>query len=381
MNISEMNMDQVNDRLAEIRTLLEGTEECDVEALTAEVNELEARASVIRAEAEARRGLAERVASGEGTVIETAVEAQEERNMPNFAEEFRNTNHMSIPMFTEQRSVLVSSGTLATPTAVDTEIGALPETISSIIDDVDVIDASGTGSWVFPYKATDAVAAAVTEGQTIGGTGSTYAKVTVNPAEVGVLDEISNQVKKMTPVAYAAAVRNSAYLALRKKVKSNIVAKILASTIAEKRYSVALDKDFVRNVVLNFDADESVASGTKLYICKADLATLGAVRGTNEKKAVFDIEFKDENNGIIKDGGTALNFSICSDLTSGTFLYGQPKTVKLLLWDNYEVSTDDGGDYFKRNMIGVRGLQTAGADLCAYHGMQIISTSAAPSGN
>jgi hypothetical protein len=288
---------------------------------------------------------------------------------------------MSIPMFVENRSVLISSGNLATPRAVSTEIGALPEAMCSIIDDVDVIDATGTGTWDFPYKATDAAAAAVTEGQTIGGTGSTYNKVSISPALVGVLDEISNQVKKMTPVAYMTAVQHSAYLALRKKVKNDLVAKILLSTIAEKKYSYTLDQTFVRKLVLGFDADESVAGGTKLYICKTDLATLGAVRGTNEKKAVYDISFDDENNGTIRDGGTAVKFSICSALTSGTMLYGQPKTIKLLLWDRYEVSTDDGGDYFKRNMVGVRGLQTAGYDLCAYHGMQIVSTGAAPSGN
>ena len=377
MNINEMNMDQVQARLAEIRALLDGEAECDVEALTAEVDALEARASEIRANAEARRTLADRVANGEGAVIEEA-QIQEERTMPNFAEEFRSTNRMSVPMFRENRSVLVSSGKLATPTAASADIAGLPETLSSIVDDVDIIDASGTGAWVFPYQKTDAAAAAVTEGQTVGGTGATFDKVTISPAEVGVLDEVSNQVKKMSPANYYAAVRNSAYLALRRSVKAKIVTNVLASTIAEKVYSYTLDQTFVRKLVLNFNADESVASGTKLYICKADLATLGAVRGTNEKKAVYDIVFDDENNGTIKDGGTAVKFSICSNLTSGTMLYGQPKTIKLLLWDNYEVSTDDGGDYFKRNMIGVRGIQTAGADLAAYHGMQIVSTSAAP---
>jgi len=46
------------------------------------------------------------------------------------------------------------------------------------------------------------------------------------------------------------------------------------------------------------------------------------------------------------------------------------------MWDNYAVETDEGGDYFKRNMIGIRGLQTANADLVAYHGMQIIKQAA-----
>lgn len=288
------------------------------------------------------------------------------------ADSFRRGNRMSIPMFKENRAVLVSSGKLAAPTAVYEEIGALPNVISSIVDDVTVIDATGTGAWEFPYKTADAKAAAVTEGETVGGTGSAHDKVTITPSVWGVLDEVSNQVSKLTNVAYAAEVQNSAYLALRREAKERITNAILESAIAETRAGIPLDQDFVRTVVLGFDGDESVAGGTKLYINKKDLATLGKVRGANEKKAVFDITYTDENNGIIKDGGTALHFSINSTVPEGTQIYGQPKAVKMLLWGDYEVSTDQGGDYFKRNMMGVRGLATAGADLTVYHGMQLI---------
>lgn len=49
-----------------------------------------------------------------------------------------------------------------------------------------------------------------------------------------------------------------------------------------------------------------------------------------------------------------------------------PKTIKMLLWGDYEITTDQGGEYFQRNMMGVRGLATAGADLTVWHGMQLI---------
>ena len=103
------------------------------------------------------------------------------------------------------------------------------------------------------------------------------------------------------------------------------------------------------------------------------------MRGTNEKKAVFEITFDDENNGTITDGGLFVKFSICSDLkASGTgninqMLYGQPGAIDMPLWGNYEVTTDEGGDYFKRNMMGIRGLQTAGAALTKYHAMQVVT--------
>lgn len=288
------------------------------------------------------------------------------------ADAFRNTNRMSIPMFKENRALLVSSGKLATPTVVSTEIGELPQVVSSIVDDVHTIDATGTGEWTFPYKTKDAEADDVTEGQAIGGTGAEFDKVSIGPSEWGVLDEVSNQVNKMTNVAYASAVQNSAYLALRKKAKVKITNAILNSPLVETVKGIAIDADYVRTVVLGFDSDESVAGGTKLYLNKTDLATIGKVRGANEKKALFDIEFTDENNGKITDGGMVIPFSINSSVPTGTQIYGQPKTVKMLLWGDYEVSTDQGGDYFKRNMMGVRGTATAGAGLTKYHGMQLI---------
>lgn len=295
-----------------------------------------------------------------------------QNNSEKRAMELRESGHMSMPMFIEQRSLLVSSGKLAAPTAVSPIIGELPSVVCSIVDDVDVMDATGTGSWQFPYKTVDAKAADVTEGEKIGGTGATYEKIEIGPSEWGVLDEVSNQVSKMTNVAYATSVQNSAFLALRREVRDHIVSAVLGSALAETRNGVGLDATYVRDVVLGYDSDESVAGNAKLYINKADLATLGKVRGTGEKKPVFEITFTDQNNGQIKDGGTVLPFSICSKLQTGTQIYGNTKTVKLLLWGNYEISTDQGGDYFKRNMLGIRALATAGAGLTVWHGMQII---------
>ena len=291
------------------------------------------------------------------------------------AQIFAETNRMSIPMFKEGRNLLVSTGNLVKPTGIERNIATLPNVVSSIVDDVFAIDATGTGSWEFPYQATGMSANDVTEGSAIGTSTATFNKVTCGPKTWGVLDEISNQVKKQTPVNYELAVRDSAYLALRAKAKEEITNAILNSNLAEKKENVKLDADFLRTVVLGYDADESVASGCKLYINKADLIVLGKVRGTQDKKPLYEITFTDANNGTIKEGGMAVPFSINSTVPAGQQIYGQPHNVKFLMWGNYEVSTDDGGDYFKRNMLGIRGLATANAVLAKKNGMQLINQS------
>ena len=54
-------------------------------------------------------------------------------------------------------------------------------------------------------------------------------------------------------------------------------------------------------------------------------------------------------------------------------IYGQPQAIAMPMWGSYEVSTDEGGDYFKRNMMGIRGLQTAGVGITKLKAIQIIN--------
>lgn len=85
MEIKDMNMEQIEARKAEIRELL-NAEDCDIDALSAEVDELEERAAKIRADVEQRKAVAAKVASGAGDIIE---KVEERENMENI--EVRNT--------------------------------------------------------------------------------------------------------------------------------------------------------------------------------------------------------------------------------------------------------------------------------------------------
>lgn len=272
---------------------------------------------------------------------------------------------------------LLSTGHIAKPTQVG-GINGLAAVASDIVDDVHAFALDGVGTWRAAYKKTDAVADDVTEGSAVGGTASTYDYVDINPTEWGVLDEISKQVKKQSPLDYQGAIEDSAVSALRDKASAKILTAVQASSLKQAIFSRALDQNFLRNTVLGFRPIKGKGA-CKLYITQADLATLGAVRGTNEKKALYEITFDNETNtsGTIKEGGMAAAFRILDGLTAGTQLYGQPGTIDMPMWGNYEVTTDEGGDYFKRSMIGIKGTQTAGADLVAKNGMQVIKQASA----
>lgn len=366
---------EIEERMNVIKAELEN-DDADIDALENEVHSLTEERTNIQNEIEKRKKKADEIARG--IIGKPSPETPPESVAEKRAREFAQNGRMSI----ETRQLL-STGTLR-PDGYSTEIGELPTVVSSIVDDVFAFDATGTGAWNFAYRKTDGAAEAVTEGSAIAGTSGTFGDGTINPATWGILDEISNQVKKFTPLAYAQSVQSNAFLALRKFAKTKIVTTVLADTTMTEAKAYTLDANFLRNLVLGFNADESVAGGTKLYLCKEDLAKLGAVRGTNEKRALYDISFTDENNGTITEGGLSVRFSICSDLhASGAegsqkvkanqMIYGQPQAIAMPMWGSYEVSTDEGGDYFKRNMMGIRGLQTAGIGITKLKAIQIIN--------
>ena len=171
----------------------------------------------------------------------------------------------------------------------------------------------------------------------------------------------------MTPLNYLNAVENAALSALRAKASDKIVAAVKASALAEKRTTVALDQDYLRNLVLGFRAIKN-KGGVCLYIAQEDLSALGKVRGTSEKKAIYEISFDPNTtlSGTIQDGGTITRFRILDQLEKGTQLFGQPLTIDMPMWDDYTIDTDESGEFFKKNVIAVRGLQTANADLVVF---------------
>lgn len=352
---------EIEDRKAALREEIakNDADEARLTAITEEAEALSKEENEIRSKIALNNILAPQDVPGQGE--ERTLSEREAR-----AQEFAKTGRMEV-------RALLSTGTIAKPSEVG-GINGLAEIASGIVDDVHAIPLTGNGSWTAAYKTAEAEAAAVTDGQTIGGTGATFNYVTISPSEWGVLDSISKQVAKMTPLDYQAEIEKSALIALRKVAADKIVYAIGHSSIAENKTSVALDADYLRKLALGFRAIEGKGD-VRLYLNQADLLTLGKVRGTNEKKALYEIEFDPgtTTSGTIREGGLAVKFRVLDQLGAGVQFFGQPGAVDMPMWDNYKVETDEGGVYFQKNLIGIRGLQTANADLVAYHGMQVIA--------
>lgn len=344
----------------------------ELDTLKAKKEELEKELAEINAQIEA--------------LEKPAVEEQPQRNKLNFmtkqergaktmnieerkaqAQKFVETGK-TITSVEETRAVLVSSGAIATPT----EVSGINENgfvgVSSIIDLVKVENCEGMGKNRVAYSKTDSAAAAQTEGSAAGGTGATFGFVDINPESIAVLDAISKQTKKQSPLQYEAKVREKALLALRKEAARIVTEKVLASSLTKKE-TIAYTADAIRTIALSYGGDEGIDGTAYLFLNKADLITFGKIRGTQDKKAVFEITpDTNPNTGTIKDGGTIVKYCLNKNLEEGTMLYGNPKNIELDLFSNYEVKVSEDFQ-FDKLMDTIRGDVELGAEVVAQHGM------------
>ena len=261
----------------------------------------------------------------------------------------------------QNRSTLISGGTLATPTQVS-GINDINNGESTIIDMVFVDNCEGMGTDRVAYVSAGMTAAAQTEGSAASSSDPTYAYVDITPSSLAVYSQISKQAKKQTPLKYEDKTKALALQSLRAKATDAvIVTKLKASTLVDEvvapldaNHKGKLAADTLRKLVLSYGGDEFSGGQGVLFLNKTDLIALGDIRGTNEKKAVFEIiPDVNPNTGIIKDGGMSVKYCICSALTAcegtlysstgkqRTMFYGYPKNFKLDLFSDYEVRVSE----------------------------------------
>ena len=291
------------------------------------------------------------------------------------AKAFADNGKMTIDN-ADARAVLVSSGTLATPTEVGGINDVIGAKVSSIVDLVKITDASGMGAYKVAYVDTEATAATQAEGGEYNASEATFGFVEIKPQTEAIISYISKQARKQSPLNYQGKVNESALVALRKRAAKIVTDKIVSSELNTKIDGVALDEKFLRKVALSYGGDEGVVGAATLFINKVDLVTLGDVRGS-DKKPVYEItpDASNPNTGVIRDGGLAVPYCLNSNLTSGTTVYGQAKNFELALFSNYEINVSE--DFaINKGLLTIVGDVELGGDVVAKGGFVVATVGA-----
>ena len=387
--IEEMTIEELRNRRAEIRELLKDPN-ADLDALEQEAEEISERMKDFEKE-QRRKDIAQKVAEGAGEerknpIAENALEKR--------ANELYKTKRMKMDT-KETRAVLVSGGKLATPTAVSGINDRVGASVSSIVDMVKVEDCEGMGKNRVAFVKKNAEEAdEQTEGAAAKEKEGEFGYVDISPTSVATLGQISKQARKQSPLNYAGKVQEQALIALRKKASKLIITAMKASELTTKvQADVASGKGVInektlRKLTLAYGGDESVVGNAVLFLNKTDLIAFGDVRGSNEKKAVYEInpDTDNPNTGIIKDGGLSVRYCLNGNLTacsgtaqaasSGTetltMVYGNPKCFELDLFSDYEIAVSE--DFaFDKLMDTVRGDVELGGDVVVEDGFVFMA--------
>lgn len=235
MEIKEMKMEDIEQRMSEIKNLMTA-EDADIDALNSEVDSLIERRNQIEADAAEKRALHEKVASLDAKPIDEIKEKEERKMMD--VKEYRNTqeyieafaNYVKTGDDAECRSLLtenVGTGTVVVPALVENIVNTAWEK-DDLMNRVRKTFIKGNLKINFEISGTDAVV------HTEGGTAVTeetlaLGKVTLVPANIKKWISISDEVYEMGGEAFLDYIYDELAYRIVKKMAAVAVAAITAS--------------------------------------------------------------------------------------------------------------------------------------------------------
>ncbi|MGN1118668.1 MAG: phage major capsid protein [Acutalibacteraceae bacterium] len=372
MGIESMTSEQLNARLSEIRSAVDGCNTVD------EINELRDEAEKIKAELETRKALESAKKEARKSVIFGAGTEKQKLGADNNGDNdpaakraatLSESNRATYDS-TEVRAMLVSSGDIATPTSVSGINDGIGSSNNALDLFTNVVDCKGMGSNRVAYEDEEIEAAGpqtAGEGTDAPEKEAKYKYLEIRPETLSCYSEISKQTKRQSPLAYESKVSANARKALRKAVLKKAIKAIQTSELVEEIEMPKLDVNTIKNLVLSYAGDETVDGNGVVFLNKHDLKALGDIRGTNEKKAIFDVipDTNNTNTGIIKDGALSVRYCLCADVPAlskteagetakRTILYGKPGCLEIDLFSDYEVNTSEDAA-FRKLMISIVG--------------------------
>ena len=363
---NNMSLEEVNARIAALDEEVRSAESTEkVDAATEEKRQLLDRKAELEA-LEARKADALKLNAGApAKVVERTAQVNEREER---AKKLKETGRMSIGV-AETRSILVSSGTIATPTQVSGINDMIGGGNVGALDLIYVENCEGMGTHRVAYVAAESAAAgSQTEGSAVAAKEPTFAYVDITPSSIGCYAQVSKQTRKQSPLLYEEKITALALKSLKKNAVALIASQLKASSITQTANADVetvgtgtaatvkgvINEKTLRKIAFAYGGSDEIDGGAVLFLNKTDLIAFGDVRGTNEKKAVYEItpDGSSPNMGIITDGGLAVRYCILSGLTAcagtaqtssaqKTMFYGNPKNFELDLFSNYEVKVSE----------------------------------------
>lgn len=308
----------------------------------------------------------------------------------------RNNQTAEIPideLGLEQRAITIASGDLIVPGYNSPTLNEGFETVSGLIDLVDVKTLPGGESFKQGYEVSDPEADYSTEGADYTESDPVYKYAEVVKAKVSVYCEVPEEVLGLAAVDYGQAVTAAINRSLRAKLSREIVAgdgatnhlvgiasaAAAAACVVDKPMT-AIDADTLDELIFSYGGDEAIEGGLTLILSKADLKAFSQLKNQNDEKVyVVTLDAASGNVGTIsyKDKALSTRFVINSALSAlsdaetadstACMILAKLKGYCLAVFSPMDVRRSD--DYkFKQGVVAFRGSVFAGGNLAAADG-------------
>ena len=243
--IRAMNLAQVSARIAEIRGLID-TDGADLEALSAEMDLLEARRADLKEQAERRSALLARVA-GEGETVRTFSGGEEKRGYSTASPEYRSAflkGLLGLELTPEERSaeafVHTTSNTAnVLPKQMLDKIWDLVSGTHSIMGDI-TIYRTGTTIEVIKHTAiAQGAATTVSENAANDDEQNTFVKVTLSGKDFSKHVDISYALERMSVDSLESYLTNEIALELGRALAEDVITQIVTDMASGNKCTAA----------------------------------------------------------------------------------------------------------------------------------------------
>ncbi len=361
-------------RKQEIRTLLKGTEEVNVEEIEKELENLETEERNINARIE----LAKRMKENDPNILE---KPQDE--LPKDEDKEKEESEERGQKLKEKRAVTVSSGQVILPKYTSDTINQTFNDVSSLIDRVQHKPLNGGESFSQPYEITSGEAGYTEEGQPYNSTEIEFGYAEITKAKVTAYSEETEEVLKLPLADYDSVIRQGISKALRKRITKDILIgdgakNHITGIFSDKAEAInpetdieisSINENTLDEIIFSYGGDEETEDTATLILSKADLKAFATLRNVDKDK-VYDVT-TNGNTGTI-DGVPYIVNSACKGLgkaAAGDYImaYGPLSNYMLAIFSDTDIQRST--DYkFKEGMIAHKGSTFVGGNVVSYNG-------------
>ncbi|OHE41478.1 MAG: hypothetical protein A2Y16_05410 [Tenericutes bacterium GWF2_57_13] len=277
---------------------------------------------------------------------------------------------------------------------VDKQSGVLSPAfnqVSNLVDLVRIVSMIGAESYTKGYMKSNGMAGYTAEGGDYNAVEPAWGYIQIGKAKLTAYTEVPEEFEKLAPEMYLPEIKRNLEISLKRKLAleilkgagtTNTITGILTAAYAtaietSKDLELStIDDTTLDKIIFAYGGSEDIADGV-LILSKTDLLAFANVKGTNEKKKCYDIDYKAKTiNGIpyvINSNITALSAAAAS---AYSMVYGSLANYELTVFSALDVQKST--DYkFKQGQIAYKVSGFFGGNVVTWNGFVRIKKPAA----